>query len=135
MNEALIWSSEFSVGNDEIDHQHRRLLDTANMVRMFTGDEEHEVILAALDEVADYSLHHLSFEEAILAQGNFPGFDRHKALHDEIRECVHTLCINRNFVTAEMLNDVMTRLVKHIMYTDKEYVGYFDELHFIEDAS
>jgi len=124
MAEVLIWSPEMSVGNAEIDIQHRKLLDTANMVGELSGTDDHEVILAALDEVAEYALMHFSFEEALLQHSGFAGFDGHKGQHDVIRECVHTIVRNRELVTADMLNDVMTRLIRHILTVDREYAGH-----------
>ena len=120
---TIIWSPELSVGNTDIDLQHRKLLDTANMVHNLTGHESREIILAALDEVVQYTLNHFTFEETALLKAGYPNFDHHKQMHDTIRECVLTVAKNRSLVTAEMLDDVMIRLVEHITKNDKEYIG------------
>lgn len=123
MTDILIWAPEMSVGNADIDFQHKKILDAANMVRGLSGAEDRDIILAALDEVVEYTLAHFAFEEAALKSCGFSGFVEHKALHDGIRECVQTVARNRDLVTAEMLDDVMSRLVHHILSADQDYVG------------
>ena len=123
MAAVTIWTTAMSVGNDEIDLQHQKLMDTANIVRSLSGREDREIILAALDDVVGYTLKHFAFEETLLLKSNYKGFDQHKAQHDTIRECVHTVAKNRDLVTIEMLDDVMTRLINHIITVDKDYAG------------
>jgi len=123
MTEILIWSPEMSVGNADIDFQHKKILDAANMVRGLSGVEDRDIVLAALDQVVEYTLAHFAFEEEVLIECGFSGFADHKAQHDAIRESVHTVANNRELVTAEMLDDVMSRLVRHILCVDQDYAG------------
>ncbi|WP_168185968.1 bacteriohemerythrin [Magnetospirillum sp. ME-1] len=111
-----------SVGNSDLDHQHRRLIDTANMVRGLSGDEDAEIIQAALDEVVEYILHHLDFEEDLLAKNSYKGLIEHKKKHEFFRECVQTIYANKSIATSKMLSDTMDRLIDHIMNDDKEYI-------------
>jgi len=123
MVDALIWSREMSVGNSDIDFQHRKIIDAANMVRHLDGVDDIDILIAAADDLSDYTLKHFAFEEAALQGCGFAGFDDHKAQHDAIRECVDTITRNKTLVTTRMLDDVMSSIVHHILNDDREYAG------------
>ena len=123
MNKAIIWSPAFSVQNHDIDLQHRKLLDTANMVRSLAQNGDKDVVLAALDEAIDYTLTHFAFEEQAMVKADYPEFERHKRVHDQIRASVRALAQDREVINPEKLDDVMTRLIEHILSSDMEYAG------------
>ncbi|WP_041041953.1 bacteriohemerythrin [Paramagnetospirillum magnetotacticum] len=123
MTGSIIWRDDMSVGNSDLDHQHRRLIDTANMVRGLSGDEDAEIIQAALEEVVEYILHHLDFEEELLEKCAFENIDSHKALHNEIRDGVLTISQNNKIATSAILVGMMDQIINHIFCVDQEYNG------------
>ena len=123
MREVLIWSPEMSVGDEQIDVQHRKLLDTANMVRRLNDTTDSEIVKAAICEVFDYTIEHFFFEEMLLMSAGYADLAAHKALHDAIREEVFAVSANPDAVTHEILNEVMDRVIRHILITDRDYVA------------
>lgn len=118
-----MWSPKLSVGNDDIDDQHKRIFEIADRVRSLIGHPNRQDVQNALDDVVEYTLNHFAFEEEILRTHHYPDIERHMAEHKAIRERVYIVAGLRTFVTPEMLDEVMTRLTNHIIKTDADYVG------------
>lgn len=116
MNDLVVWTPEMSVGNQEIDSQHKDLLDTINVVRIALNNND--CIIDALSDILDHSIHHFAYEEAILI--NSPTFDDHKKQHDLIRENIHMCVLNMMKIDHEVLDKLLDALVNHIVLFDME---------------
>ena len=70
------WKESFSVGNAEIDRQHRKLIAILNRAHdtMMTGKYEDLSTLGteAVGELIAYGKEHFAFEEAYMRQIGFP---------------------------------------------------------------
>jgi hemerythrin-like metal-binding protein len=73
---ALHWSEALETGLDDVDHQHRRLLDIFNRVAATRGAD---ALRAALGELAAYARYHFA-TEAQLMRG-WPLRDDHRQAH------------------------------------------------------
>ena len=81
----LEWSEDFSVGDQTIDFQHKKILEYIRLLPNYPynsvkNDEFHEL----LAEIADYALFHLDYEEKLLKRLNYPGYEEHKAHHEKL---------------------------------------------------
>ncbi len=76
---SMIWKDEYSVGNDRLDAQHRKLMETVNAL---DGDAGLGGILDSLREYADT---HFRDEERLLAAAEYPDLDRHHSHHKAFR--------------------------------------------------
>lgn len=79
----LKWTEDFSVGDKEIDSQHKKLLMEINKILdaiVFGVDakEVHDNIIPFLDE---YIKEHFSYEENYMRKMNYPNFKKHKRQH------------------------------------------------------
>ncbi len=67
--EFLKWSDNYSIGLQEIDNQHKKLLDIINKLYMaFTSREEDVVMEDILAEMANYTNYHFGTEERYFSQ-------------------------------------------------------------------
>lgn len=104
--QPLTWSDSFAVGHDELDSQHRSLVDAINEVRAAVGDTAHpERLREALGALREKALRHISRENALLLEiksGTYEppharlesrcflrpmaesALDQHMAKHDEL---------------------------------------------------
>ena len=123
---SIKWTEDLSTGVDEIDDQHRELIERIN--KLFdacrAGTEKAEV-LSALEFLADYVVTHFRTEERKMSRHYYPDYDAHKAQHDEFKAVVRDLKarIDREGValaTVTNLNHLLVDwLVKHIRRSDK----------------
>jgi len=122
----LQWKSEYSVGIDSIDQQHKKLVNLINQlqtaVKYSTGEEfERE----ALDELVGYTKTHFSYEEGLMEQNGYPDFDAHKAQHvkmiKQVEEVLAEYEKDSDTAMNNALNYLSDWLINHINGTDKQY--------------
>lgn len=120
------WKDEYSVGLDSIDQQHKKLLALINQLQTavdYSTGEEFE--REALDELVDYTKTHFSYEEGLMEQNGYPGFEPHRAKHKEmIREVEEVLAEyeeDHDLAMEHGSKFLKNWLINHINGTDKEY--------------
>jgi len=75
--QRIAWQAEFSIGVDEIDSQHRKLIELVASMDSSDGVRNEE----ALDEVLSYASTHFADEEAFMAQIGYPDLPVHRIEH------------------------------------------------------
>ncbi len=67
--EAFSWDSKFNTGIDEVDVQHRRLVDLINRLGAISAHQKSDGELGGiLNELAQYTVYHFSTEEQLMQQ-------------------------------------------------------------------
>lgn len=128
----LEWDELFATGIDRYDNQHKVLFDYINDLRQNAfgkaGPEAKAVIEKVLNSMLNYSLTHFLDEEVELYRHRFPGFDDHKAEHDQFLIAVRDLFIrfkagksDMRIICAEILAVSSEWLQGHILVKDKAY--------------
>jgi hemerythrin len=85
------WRSDFSVGIDSIDYEHRKMIDLINLIfeRLEAGGDPEEVA-GDLAEIHAGIAAHFALEEQIMRESNYDQISDHKGDHerllDDIRE-------------------------------------------------
>lgn len=119
--ETLRWNNRFSVGNQEIDLQHKMLFNLINYLVSNSGRacKRHEMP-EILEELIAYTDYHFTAEEAFL-EGH-PTFAAHRAAHAEF--IGKTRLFKKAFMEKkeEINGDLFAYLVKwmreHVLETD-----------------
>ena len=122
----IVWKDEFSVDIQEIDEQHKSLVNLINELYNALATKQHrDEVSHILHELITYTLTHFAVEEALMRIMHYPGYDEHKASHDSIARKV--LQFQRDFsvgkanVDMELLMFLKEWLTRHIMGMDKRY--------------
>lgn len=124
--EPIQWSRWMSVGIDDLDDDHRRLIAIVNKL----GDEESRpdpaLVEAILGELIAYTKHHFAAEEAHMARAKYPTFAAHKALHDaltrQVEEYLETVRAGRGEIDrAQVFTFCADWLGKHILKEDTRF--------------
>ncbi len=130
--ELIAWSDDFSVGIQEVDEQHRVLVQLLN--ELHTAIREHHGKATSreiLDRLAEYTRTHFLLEESLMRVCHYPGFEIHKAQHEElIKEVValqHKLDHDGTTITFELLHFLKTWLTQHINESDKRFGQHFQK--------
>ena len=91
--ELISWTDEMSVNINEIDEQHKKLIELINNLfnAMLEGKAQ-DIINKTIDELINYANYHFSTEENYFEKHNYPGFHSHKIQHsfykDEILQFI-----------------------------------------------
>jgi hemerythrin-like metal-binding protein/PAS domain S-box-containing protein len=120
------WTDNFCTGLDEVDQQHRRLVDMLNELdeaRTIGGDSR--LVLQLLDSLADYTKYHFASEEKLMADASFDRDERNRHLtrHQDFIKKVADIQIQarqKPEVVSDDLVDFLSHwLIEHILGTDQ----------------
>jgi hemerythrin len=81
----IAWGRVLSVGIDEIDEDHRKLVSIFNVLnRSVTEKESQEYLRAVLEELINCTVWHFSHEERLMLKHRYPEMGEHKTEHEEL---------------------------------------------------
>jgi hemerythrin len=128
---AVIWSSDFEVGVELIDRQHRELIDRINKllagIREGRGREETFGLMRFLQE---YVVEHFRAEEGFMLRHNYPEYAAHKEIHDSFIADLEVLAatLESSGVDSELVVNVNQKVINwvvaHIFMIDKGLKNY-----------
>jgi hemerythrin len=124
------WSDALSVGIQEIDEQHKILINLIN--RLFDETVVHQssskVIEEVLDELVEYTVVHFAVEESLFRIFDYPGIDAHMSLHVDLKSQVLALQKKvkegNTVVNSDLLMFLKKWLTNHILQEDKQYAPF-----------
>ena len=126
------WKDEYSVGIDSIDRQHKKLLNLINQLQTavdYSTGEEFE--REALDELVDYTKTHFTYEEGLMKDNDYPGFEPHKTQHEEmvahVKETLSEYEKDHDTAMNNAARFLRKWLINHINGTDKQYSSFLIE--------
>lgn len=123
------WSDELKVGIEEIDEQHRWLVEQTNILHdALARDSEAGILGEILECLVDYTMNHFIVEEELFSRLGYPEGEAHKAQHDRFCSRVMDLLQRHEAgetVGLQALELLKNWLVHHILTVDKAYVEHF----------
>jgi len=126
--ELIIWSEGYSVGINEIDNQHKKLIGLINKLYRVYLDKNTDELSGIIDEIKDYTLYHFSTEEKYFRLNKYPAEKEHIALHEEFITEFNQLIIEFKKTPTVLILKITTFLqrwlTKHILKEDKKYLTY-----------
>ena len=88
----IIWDDTLSVEVDEIDEDHRRLVDLFNRLnRSVAEGDSTDYIEAVLEELISCTIWHFRHEERLMLLYKYQDIEEHKAEHDDLINSVRRL--------------------------------------------
>jgi hemerythrin-like metal-binding protein len=129
----LVWDHLLSVGVDEIDEDHRRLVELFNMLNHSVAEGDDPGYLAALlEELINCTIWHFSHEERLMLKHGYERYAEHKAEHEELIKSVKELQQNILQAGASVANENLTYLehwlTGHILSDDMKLGSYLNEV-------
>ena len=130
---ALInWTSDFSVGVEEIDIQHKKLVNMINeLYEAMTNGKGNSKLEEIINRLADYCVYHFATEEKYFDKFGYPDTENHKKIHNDFIEKVSifkTEFENKEvLLTNEVLEFLSSWIRNHILGNDMEYSDFFVE--------
>jgi len=121
----LTWNDNFSVNIEQMDKQHRKLIDIINRLsEVAQYNQNNEAIGKILQALEEYIEFHFTDEENLMRKYHYHKLDAHRRAHQNL---IFELFRYRNLydshklVFNELANFIANWLVDHIMVEDKEY--------------
>lgn len=148
----IIWSEKYSVGIEEIDEQHKKLVQLINHLEvqcaMGPGAKGLTTKFKKIfSDLVNYTVLHFSTEEVLMRMFEYDGFEAHKRSHqmfidmieqkldfisnftalpeDELTDDIKQQIIKQS---KEMLEFLQNWLINHIQKTDTQYTEFFNKL-------
>ena len=124
----LVWGEGLRVGVDEIDEDHRRLVELFNMLSHSVAEgDAPEYLAAVLNELVNCTVWHFSHEERLMLKYGYEGFEDHKMEHEElirnVRKLQHLVEADK-LVTADDIVFLEKWLTGHILSTDTDLAAF-----------
>lgn len=123
---VIEWTSDFALGIDEIDEQHRTLVGMINALDARThGDSEPETMRRLLAQLSDYARDHFGLEERLMGGGGCSPdlVGRHFAEHAYFRSVLRDLTTDfekgRRSVTVPLIEYLVHWFLHHIVVVDR----------------
>jgi hemerythrin len=129
----LIWDDTLSVHIQEIDEDHRRLIELFNILNhaVVEGDAA-DYIEAVMEELISCTAWHFRHEERLMLKYGYEGLLEHKREHEELiesaRELQQKILQEDKPVSNEDIEFLERWLVGHILSTDMDLGSYLDEV-------
>ncbi len=119
----IVWSKVLSVGVEEIDEDHRKLVGIFNILNHAVQDgESPEYLAATLEELINCTVWHFSHEERLMLKYRYPQLAEHQAEHRDLiqsaKELRQELMRADRAVADEQILFLERWLTEHILTTD-----------------
>lgn len=133
--EYISWDNKFSIKNDAIDAQHKKLINMINDVqRALNSGSSRKDISNIFNNMVEYTKEHFSYEENLFSQYSYHYGIKHKIAHSNF--IIKTLELYGDFVNnrgvdlESLLDFLINWLQKHILIDDKKFGEFLLERDF-----
>ncbi len=125
------WDDGMSVGVEDLDNDHRVLIDLINQLAAADARHDRIILEAVFDELLDYTVFHFEKEEGYMARAGYPGLAGHRKLHADLtaevvairRRLLHT---DQDTLGDDVLAFLSRWLQDHILCSDAGYRPYLN---------
>ncbi len=129
----VVWTEEISVGVEQFDEDHRKLVSYINKLHIgLKQGEAVSTMLKVLDGLVDYTANHFKNEESLMIKHGYPDYDKHKAEHDslvqKVLEYQNLLKTGKSAFSLELLSFLKDWLIFHIKGSDMLYKDFFSKV-------
>jgi hemerythrin len=129
----IVWGQILSVGVDEIDEDHRKLVNIFNILNhavMEGGSSDY--LAAVLEELVNCTVWHFSHEERLMLKYSYQDMEEHKAIHRELvksfRELQQGIFQADKTMADEDIEFLERWLTEHILTDDMRLGSYLSQV-------
>jgi len=120
----LVWQNDLNTGIEEIDSQHKRIVEMINHLYDAEKKGDKNEIREVLVDLVDYTQSHFAFEETLMEDAGYRFSRAHKKVHElfirRVEEYRMRFDAGENIV--QELRDTLSRwLFRHIRSEDAAY--------------
>ena len=122
----ITWEKKFSVENNTIDTQHKKLIDLINQLfdSMREGKSK-DILENLLKALVDYTVYHFDEEEKMMKAVNYANYEPHIKIHEtfvaKIKEFQQEYADGNSYISLEVINFLKDWILNHILVQDQQY--------------
>lgn len=128
--EKLQWNNEWNSGNDEIDKEHKELLELLNdLINTSISEVNFDKSIEKLDILIEKIVKHFETEEEILSKVGYKNYDKHNKIHKnligkvfQLKQCYQNRELNASAFFSFLADDV---IIGHLVNEDMEFFNLF----------
>ena len=129
----LVWGKVLSVAVDEIDEDHRKLVNTFNVLDHSVAEgESREYLAAVLNELINCAVWHFSHEERLMLKYGYEEIGEHRAEHGEliasIKKMQQEILQSGKPVSDANIEFIEHWLAEHILTTDMRLGSFLSQV-------
>ena len=131
MSKNLIeWSEKYSIGYDEIDDQHKKLVEMINeLYNSFLKGEADKVAESIIQKMIEYTDYHFKTEEKYFEKYNYSDtelhIEQHKGFVDQVTNFFNEFKKGSVVISYDIMNFLRDWLVAHIQNSDTKFSAEF----------
>lgn len=129
---VFTWSDKYSVSVNQMDSQHKKLIDIINeLYDAMQAGKASTALSKIVGDLLNYTKQHFTAEEKYMLQYDYPKYAAQKKEHDffieKIKKYQADLDSGKTTFSVDMSVFLKNWLVNHISVVDKEYGPFFNE--------
>lgn len=133
----LEWMDSWSVGVQQLDQEHRQLIDLINELRVthevgLKGSERQIKIHEVVSELIWYAENHFRFEESLMAAAGYPDLAAHRKSHLLFRVQLSNLAMSFHGEEGDLLDlyGFLAGWIRfHVLETDQLYSPFLQAIN------
>lgn len=125
----LEWNNEWESGNEEIDKQHKELIELANtLIYMSLSNVGVDKTMCQLDKVLHHIVEHFAAEEKIIKDAGYPYYEKHAQIHKSLVK--KALQLKENYLNGKLKSSAFFSfivddiIVGHMLHSDMDFFSY-----------
>ena len=124
---GIAWDDRLNLGDAHVDSQHKRLFElVSELVDQCMDGSSAAKLSETLVFLTNYTVQHFFDEELLQIQYDFPGYKKHKQIHEDFK--MEVSCLAQRYVESgsskelsDDVNKIIVRwLIEHIRKEDKK---------------
>ena len=123
---VINWSDQLATGLDDVDVQHRKLIDIINkLAGLQACDAASDELIAVYDDLKNYTLYHFGYEEDLMNAWPVDGANKaahvnaHRGFIERIDKIDELISSHPSYVIDHLLAFLVKWLIHHISDVDK----------------
>ncbi len=129
----IVWGDVLDVAVDEINEDHRKLVNIFNILNhSVAGGESPDYLAAVLKELINCTIWHFSHEERLMLKYGYEGIEEHKAEHRElitsVKKLQQEILQGAKPVSDEDIEFLEHWLTEHILTSDMKLGTYLSQV-------
>jgi hemerythrin-like metal-binding protein len=126
------WKKRYSVGVEEIDRQHRGLLDIMNQITTsFKKKDDWQSSSVIIDSLIHYAYNHFSTEERYMIEAGYPEVSWHIGLHIAFMRKLFLMSEEYKQYGLALQKEIVGYLANwyssHVLDVDRKYMPYMEK--------
>ena len=126
------WNDEYAVGIEEIDDQHKTLIEfITDYEQAVEGKAHWNTVQPLVARTREFVKFHFAVEESLMQIVRYPGFAAHRAEHRQVQDQLAALehRVLRQEAKEDLLQLMHSWLFQHIIESDQPFATYAIDKH------